>query len=199
MPVAEEAGVNPTAPAGRSRVVVLLRRWPTALALAFTALIFGGSDASEGVYGLSETLLLLPLLYLVVAAAARRDWSWPVLIVVLGGFVALRGQDAVEPTVVILAVALAALLWGSAHGRHRHGMFRLQVLGMVVFGALALIGLILAPDVARYVVAAGWLGHGLWDFAHLRANAVVSRSYAEWCGVVDVLIAAELVLLPLLG
>jgi hypothetical protein len=199
MSVAEEAGVDPAAPAGRSKVAVLLRRWPTALALAFSAVTFGGSDAPEGVYGLSEALLLLPLLYLVVAAAARRDWSWPVLIAVLGLFVALRGQDAVEPAVVILAVALAALLWGSAHGRHRQGMFRLQVVGMVAFGALALIGLAVAPDVARYVVAAGWLGHGLWDFAHLRANAVVSRSYAECCGVVDVLIAAELVLLPLLG
>ena len=55
-------------------------------------------------------------------------------------------------------------------------------------------GLTVAPEVARYVLAAGWFGHGVWDLVHLRRDAVVSRSYAEWCGVLDVLIAAELLL-----
>ncbi|MGQ0717790.1 MAG: hypothetical protein ACT4NP_10855 [Pseudonocardiales bacterium] len=100
--------------------------------------------------------------------------------------------------IVLQAIALAAVLWGSAHGRNRQASFQLQIVGMIAFGALALAGLVVAPDVARYVVAAGWFAHGLWDFAHLRADAVVSRSFAEWCGVVDVLIAAELVILPLL-
>jgi hypothetical protein len=63
---------------------------------------------------------------------------------------------------------------------------------MVGFGALALVGLILDPDLGRYLVAAGWFLHGVWDFVHLRADKVVARSYAEWCGVLDVLIAAEL-------
>jgi hypothetical protein len=49
------------------------------------------------------------------------------------------------------------------------------------------------PDLGRYLVAAGWFLHGIWDFVHLRADKVVARSYAEWCGVVDVLIAVELV------
>ncbi|MGQ0574969.1 MAG: hypothetical protein ACT4RN_12290 [Pseudonocardia sp.] len=43
------------------------------------------------------------------------------------------------------------------------------------------------------MAGAGWLAHGIWDFAHLRADTVVSRSYAEWCGVVDVLVAVGLV------
>jgi hypothetical protein len=38
------------------------------------------------------------------------------------------------------------------------------------------------------------LFHGVWDFVHLRADKVVARSYAEWCGVLDVLVAAQLVL-----
>jgi hypothetical protein len=49
------------------------------------------------------------------------------------------------------------------------------------------------PDLGRYLVAAGWFGHGIWDFVHLKLDKVVARSYAEWCGVLDVLIAAELV------
>ncbi|GAA2793221.1 hypothetical protein [Nonomuraea dietziae] len=42
-------------------------------------------------------------------------------------------------------------------------------------------------------MAAGWLFHGVWDFVHLKLDKVVARSYAEWCGVFDVLIAAQLV------
>ena len=59
----------------------------------------------------------------------------------------------------------------------------------------------LDPDLSlsRYVVAVGWFAHGVWDFVHPWADKVVARSFAEWCDVVDVLIAAELVLLPLLS
>ncbi|MGW0478942.1 hypothetical protein [Nonomuraea sp. NPDC003214] len=45
------------------------------------------------------------------------------------------------------------------------------------------------------MIAAGWLLHGIWDFVHLRRGKVVARSYAEWCGVLDALIAFELVFL----
>ncbi|WP_344485358.1 hypothetical protein [Glycomyces endophyticus] len=51
---------------------------------------------------------------------------------------------------------------------------------------------------ALYAVAAGWFAHGVWDVAHHRADAGVARTGAEWCAVVDLLIAAQLVLMPLL-
>jgi hypothetical protein len=47
------------------------------------------------------------------------------------------------------------------------------------------------------MVAAGWFAHGVWDFARLWVDRVVPRSFAEWCGAVDVPIAAELVPVPL--
>ena len=67
-----------------------------------------------------------------------------------------------------------------------------------MFGALALTGLVLDPDVGRYLVAAGWFLHGVWDFAHLRMrrlDGVVAPTFAEWCGVVDVVVAVELLFL----
>jgi hypothetical protein len=69
-----------------------------------------------------------------------------------------------------------------------------QALGMVGFGALALVALSVDPDLGRYLVAAGWFLHGIWDFVHLWLDKVVARSYAEWC-VIDVLVAAQLVFL----
>jgi hypothetical protein len=173
------------------------RRWPTLLALACTALTFGGTESEEAVRGYSETLLILPLLYLVTSAVARRRLSWVFLVACIGLLVALRNQDRVQPSVVLLGVALGAVVWGTAHGRSRQPAFLAQVAGMVAFGAVALVAMAIEPGLGRWLVAAGWLAHGAWDYAHLRADAVVSRSYAEWCLVLDVLIAAELVLVPL--
>ncbi|MFW6690609.1 hypothetical protein [Streptomyces sp. MAR4 CNX-425] len=67
----------------------------------------------------------------------------------------------------------------------------------MVFCGLAVAGLAADADLGRYLVAAGWLGHGVWDLVHLRARrlgGLVSPTFAEWCAVVDVVIAAELVL-----
>lgn len=182
-------------PARPLRVVAALaRRWPTWLAVGLAALSLGGGGSDDAVGGFSEALLLLPLLYLVVAAVQRRGASWPVLAVLLTAMIALRALDMVAPSAVFVTVALIVLVWGAVRGKlHRPGMFRVQALGMVGFGALALVGLAVDPDLGRYLVAAGWFLHGIWDLVHLRADKVVVRSYAEWCGVVDILIAAELV------
>jgi hypothetical protein len=171
-----------------------VRRWPTAVALALGVPgLLDGGDPVGAVDGLSEALVLLPLLYLVQAVLDRRRASWAVLGVLGTAFVAVRAAGVVPPASVFAGLALVVLIWGASHGLHRSGMFRVQALGMIAFGALALAGLAVDPQLGRYVVAAGWFLHGLWDWIHLRADKVVARSYAEWCGVLDVLIAAELV------
>jgi hypothetical protein len=159
-------------------------------------LTFGGSESPEGVTALAEAFLLLPLLYLVVAKLRRRAASWPVLVVLIVPFVVLRALDVIAPTAVFGTLALVILLWGALDGELlRPGAFRVQALGMIGFGALALAGLIMDPNLGRYLVAAGFLLHGVWDFVHLRRDKVVARSYAEWCGIIDILIAVELVLM----
>lgn len=91
----------------------------------------------------------------------------------------------------ILALASAIGVVGLRHRPGRRELL-IQIGGLVLFGGLALVGLTVAPDSARYVLAAAWFAHGVWNLVHLRRDAVVSRSYAEWCGVLDILIAAEL-------
>jgi hypothetical protein len=104
--------------------------------------------------------------------------------------------DVIAPSIVFVTVALIVLVWSAADGQlRRPGMLRVQALAMVGFGALSLAGLAVDPDLGRYLVAAGWLLHGIWDFVHLWLDKVVVRSYAEWCGVFDILIAAELIFL----
>lgn len=172
-----------------------LKRWPTALAVGL-ALMMGGGGLDGMVEGYGEALPLLPLIYLVLAKLQRRRATWPVLVVGTAVLAALQVLDVIAPSLVLVAVALVVLVWSAADGElHGDGTFRAQALGMVGFGALALVGLAVDPDLGRYLVAAGWFFHGVWDFVHLRLDTVVVRSYAEWCGVLDVLVAVQLVFL----
>jgi hypothetical protein len=175
-------------------LVALKNRWPTGLALAMSALTFGGSESAEGVASFSQILLLLPLLYLVVAKLQRREATWPLLVTGLALVIGLRVLDVIAPAAVFAAMALIVLVWAAVDRQlFESGTFQIQALGMLWFGALGLIGLAVDPDLARYLVAAGWLLHGVWDFVHLKLDKVVARSFAEWCGVIDVVIAVELV------
>jgi hypothetical protein len=173
----------------------VLQRWPTALAVAMTALTFGGSASPEGVRSLADALLLLQLGYLVIAKLQRRQASWPAIAAGFAFIIALRLLDVIPPAAALSAVGLLVVVWGAVDGQlHRGDPFRVQALGMLGFGALALAGLVADPDLGRYLVAAGFLLHGVWDFVYFKLDKVVARSHAEWCAVLDVIIAAELAL-----
>ena len=146
-----DAPAAPVASAQSGASGPLARRWPTALALLVSAPSFGGPQTPDGVHALAEAMLLLPLWYVVIAAVARRSWTWFVLVGVIGLFVLLRLQDLLEPAAVLMAVALAAVLWGAVHGRLVQPSFLLQVAGLVAFAALAVAGFVLAPDVGHYL------------------------------------------------
>ena len=186
-------------PPGRvpAALAAVVRRWPTALALALATVAFATTPSGERVGDLAEVLLFLPLLYLVVSTLRRPALTWVVLIVGVVGVSGLQALERVEVPVVLLAAALTATVWGGAHGRLGDGSwFTAQVTGMVLFGAVAFVAMAVNPAAGRYLVAAGWLAHGFWDFVHLRRGRVVARSYAEWCGVFDVAVAVQLVVLP---
>jgi hypothetical protein len=175
------------------RLRALTNRWPTALALVMALGTFNTAESDEDVATLGGILLILPLLYLVVAKLRKRAASWPLLAVGIALVFLLKGLDLIPPETLFTAMALIVLVWAAMDGQlGRDGEFRIQALGMLGFGALALAGLMVDPDLGRYLVAAGWLFHGVWDFVHLKRDKVVSRSYAEWCGVVDIVVAVEL-------
>jgi hypothetical protein len=118
---------------------------------------------------------------------------WPVLVglLLLVGTLAGAGAGSGVPTWLVFAMALVypvvGLLRNSIRGR---SMVLLQVAGLVVFGGISLLaGVLVGQDVGAYVLAAGLVGHGVWDAFHHRANAVVWRWYAETCVVYDVLLA----------
>lgn len=176
----------------------LLRRWPTALALVLTSLnMSSGDGGSEGeVVNFAQILPLLPLLYLVLAKLERRRATWPLLVGSMVVVFALRMLELIPLTAVWWGIALVVLVWGAVDGHLvKSRSMRVQALGMLIFGGLGLIGLVVEPELARYLIAGGWFFHGVWDFYHLWKDRVVARSFAEWCGVVDVVVAVELMFL----
>ncbi|GAA3221219.1 hypothetical protein [Actinocorallia longicatena] len=176
----------------------LLHRWPTVVALAVSALISAGGlgDVADAVDGFGQLLLLLPLEYLILNQIGRRAASWPVVGALTAVTFTVGLLDRVPLATVIAAAALVMLVVGAVTGTpDGRRAFGVQAAGMLGFGAVALAGLAVDPDLGRYLIAAGWLLHGVWDAVHLRLGRVVSRSYAEACGVVDVAVAAMLLFL----
>lgn len=174
----------------------LLRRWPTLAALLAAVLVwFGNSgDTAGAVEGLGAAVLLLPLEYVILNQLGRRAASWPVLGGIVVAVFVVELLDVLPLQTAVLAAALVLLIAGGITGTpNGRKTFSVQAAGMVLFGALALIGLAVDPGVGKYVVAAGWLLHGAWDVVHWRRNSVVSRSYAEACGILDISVGLLLV------
>lgn len=126
---------------------------------------------------------------------------WPVLVGFTLGILALidDGVDGSEVTtqlaVITLIMAAAYLPIGLFRGEFSNfKVLILETAGVLVFGALALAALVADGRPAQYLLAAAWLGHGLWDVMHHRADKVVPRWYAEICAVLDVLIAIGILL-----
>ncbi|MDQ7909551.1 hypothetical protein RB614_34030 [Phytohabitans sp. ZYX-F-186] len=111
----------------------LARRWPTALAAVSALVILGGGDRAAEVTALSETLLFLPLIYLVVARAGRRGRAGPAR---GGGGGRRLGLRAGDVAVAAGAGALAAVAraWSAVGHAHDPGTLRVQAVGMVGFG-----------------------------------------------------------------
>jgi hypothetical protein len=140
---------------------------------------------------------MLAFFYLAAAVLQRRQATWLVAVATVAAFAALRLQDWVDPVVALLVAALALVLWGTVSGQLRRGALVVEMAGMVGFTAVALAAVSVDPNLGRFIVAAGWFGHAAWDFAHLRADKVVSRSFAEWCAVFDFLRAVGILALPI--
>jgi len=163
-------------------IAAIGHRWPTWLALAMVAVSVGGQEEPTG---LAEGLLVFALGYLGSAVVQRRQATWLVAVVAIGAAALLRLQDEVAPSTVLLAAAVGLVLWAAVRGRLRSGAVMLETAGMLLFGGIAIAAMAVDPGLGLYLVAAGWLGHAVWDIAHLRADTVVSRSFAEWCAVFD--------------
>ena len=66
---------------------------------------------------------------------------------------------------------------------------------MFLFGAIALAAMYPAPGAGVYLVAFALFGHAAWDAFHYPGDRVVTRTYAEFCGVLDLLLGVAILVL----
>jgi hypothetical protein len=138
-----------------------------------------------------------------VGALTRR---WPAALGVVAAVNSLvllaRFPAPVQVWVSAWCVLLAAVIyltWGTARGDlGDRWLLTAQTAAVLGFGAIALAAVAVDPASARYVLAAGWLGHATWDVVHHRLGRVVPRWYAETCLVADLTLAGALLTIGLL-
>ncbi|WP_433330324.1 hypothetical protein [Spirillospora sp. CA-294931] len=126
-----------------------------------------------------------------VAALVRR---WPAGLAVL---MTVEGwtNPGVPPALLLLALPGAYLLIGNV--RRTLGDPRdlaIQIGGLVAYAGLALAALAVDETTSVWLIAGGWIVHGVWDVVHHRLDRVVPRGYAEWCALYDVLFGLTILL-----
>ncbi len=192
--------VTSTAPRPTARRPAVVRHWAAWAAIAATALI--AFDMSEGIDA-SPALAASALVYFGAAVLGTPSTAWTLFlgsVVVIFAAELLGGGD-IDPTWVVLALALPLLVYGlrPAALRERGGPAPLQVAGLLAFGGAAALALGAGDDAGAYLVAAGLFGHALWDAHHYRSGQVVVRPFAEFCLVLDALLAATIVAVTVNG
>ncbi|MFE5336053.1 hypothetical protein ACFQ8E_09095 [Isoptericola sp. NPDC056573] len=183
-----------TSTAAADRRSVFGRVWPAALGvLVAAATAIGLADARD----VAPVLAASGLVYLAAAALGRPAAAWPAF----GATFVLIGVAKVtdlDPTPWMIGLAVVLAVVGLAAGRrHPAWSLPLQAAAMLVLGVAALAAVRLDATAGGLVVAVGLLGHAAWDAYHHRTGRVVARSLAEFCGVLDVILAVALAVLVL--
>lgn len=173
----------------------MLRRWPTAFGVVFGASLlaaywFGFAETER----MSQVLTAAGLVYLGAAALKLRAAAWPlfavtVVLITIGFLV-----PAFDPFWWMLGIAGVVVVVGLARGAVRPPWGMPLALGaMALIAVIAIMASRLEGPWAALVVAAGLLAHAAWDVFHHRTGRVVVRSMAEFCAVLDTLLALGIV------
>jgi hypothetical protein len=174
--------------------------WPTLAGVAFAAFValalFRGAEQGGE---LASIVAASGLVYLAAAALRKPSIAWPVFFVsVLVITAAKIGWVGIDATWLLLALAGLFFGYGLLRGAtQRSGDLMRQTIAMAGLGSVAAVALYVNEVASAYLVAAGLLAHAAWDAYHHWANKVVARSLAEFCFVLDTLLAAAILVVTL--
>ncbi|MEV0592172.1 hypothetical protein [Nonomuraea cavernae] len=128
----------------------------------------------------------------VVAALVQRWPTWLGLLITFDSW----SSPGTPPPVLLVVLAGAYPVIGLFRRTLRdRRVLALQLAVVAGYAALALVAMSADPVTARYLIAAGWLAHALWDLGHFVANKVVPRGYAEACIAIDLVIGLTILFL----
>lgn len=166
-----------------ARPIAGIAWWPSALGL-----VAGIATALSG--NLPSIVMVCATIYVLAAVTGRPHSAWI-------GFAAsfpLIGLGVVlhNPWVSLASIGVATAVLiavGLARGTWKTRPYRRQLIGMAVFAVIAVAAAAAAPLAAGIVLIIGLLGHAAWDVWHHLRRAVVARPYAEFCAVLDFVLA----------
>ncbi|MCI2415964.1 hypothetical protein MOQ72_00880 [Saccharopolyspora sp. K220] len=184
--------VTATGTAGRlegRRPQALVHRWPTAAGIVFAVFVAAGGDAAD----IAPVVTASGFVYVAAAAVQRRAAAWPMFFatfVVIGIGTAVPGLAPAWASWWMLVIAAVLVAYGLIRGAIRPPWgVPLQTAAMVVLTAASIIAASADAMWAGLLVGAGLLAHAAWDVYHHRVARVVTRSMAEFCAVLDVIVA----------
>lgn len=164
------------------------RRWPRdALAVlgGVVVAVVTGSQAE-----VAPLIMVCAAIYLGAAAVGRRGAAW---IGFAASFLVLSPGFALDsawvPILALVVVQVVLVVVGAVRGAWASAPARRQLLAAAGFGVLAVLAAAVASPWAGILTVAGLLAHGGWDALHLRADEIVTRPYALFCAVLDVVLA----------
>lgn len=169
--------------------------WPTALGAVF-ALATG-----FGVLRVAAPIVMVcAVIYLLAAVVARRGAAWVGFAASLPivGIAAIPGGAWWSIGILGIA-ALALVVVGAVRRTWRSAINRAQLVAAAGFTAIAVVALVSSPLAGGILVAVGLAAHGVWDIVHHRRDVVVTRPYAEFCAVLDLVLAAVIVIRLVVG
>lgn len=192
-----EGTTSPAREPGPLRVVrAVARRWPAFAGAAAALLTVLPILRLGSLTDVAAVVIASAFMYLGAAALGLRWSAWPIfgvsfVLITIGFFV-----PAFDPSWTMIAIAVVLIVYGLLRGRGKptHGL-PLQIAALVILGTLGLIAATLQPQVAAVLIAAGLLAHAGWDLYHHRRDRVVVRSMAEFCLVLDTVLAIAVLVL----
>jgi hypothetical protein len=163
------------------------RNWPALAGLAIAAMSAYGIATGADV---AAVVAASGFVYIAAAALGRPAAAWPAFGVAFVLIVVEKLVPAADPILLMSAVAAVLAVVGVARGllRPGHGL-PLQAAAMLVLAVVALLAAQAQPVPAGLLVAGALLAHAVWDAYHHRTGRVVVRSMAEFCGVLDTVLA----------
>lgn len=176
--------------------------WPSLAGVGFAAFVaFDLFRDNQNGADFAPIVAASGLVYLAAAALGKPSAAWPLFFLsVLVITAAEIGWIQFDPTWGLIGLAAAFFGYGLWRGMvRRRAELPLQTIAMAGFGTVSAVALAVNGPAGAYLVAAGLLAHAAWDIHHHRAERAVSRSLAEFCFVLDTLLATAIIVATVWG
>ena len=192
-----------TTPAARTLIdsTWVARRWPTAAGILLAGSLAAGTwSGVTGIAAVAHIVTASGFVYLGAGALRRQAAAWPLFlssfVLITIGFVVPAFNSTVWMLGIVTLLALCALFQGGS--RPTWGI-PMQTAALVVLAAVVFSAVSVGSPWAGLLISAALLAHAGWDVYHHRVDRVVARSMAEFCGVLDTLLALTVLVATISG